>query len=77
MVGGDQWPIFLYANYVYDPEDAWIGLFCTAILISVRACLPLYLWQLDYQIEGEGYKHVFTSLSLVDKSMKAMRSGNA
>ena len=44
MVRGDQWPIFLYADYVYDPEDAWIGLFRSAILVSVRVCLPLYLW---------------------------------
>ena len=44
MVRGDQWPSFLYADYVYDPEDAWIGLFRSAILVSVRVCLPLYLW---------------------------------
>lgn len=44
MVGGDQWPIFLYADYMYDPEDAWIGLFRSAILVSVRAHLSLRLW---------------------------------
>ena len=44
MVVGDQWPTFLYAGYMYDPEDAWIGLFCSAILVSVRALLLLCLW---------------------------------
>ncbi|KAL4079774.1 hypothetical protein J3A83DRAFT_4185731 [Scleroderma citrinum] len=27
QVAGDQWPIFLYANYTYDMEDPWNGLF--------------------------------------------------
>ena len=26
MVVSDQWPTFLYPGFVYDPEDAWIGL---------------------------------------------------
>ncbi|KAG1739740.1 hypothetical protein EDB19DRAFT_1895445 [Suillus lakei] len=32
-VRGDQWPIFLYAGYVYDPEDPWKGLLRSEILI--------------------------------------------
>ncbi|KAG2091352.1 uncharacterized protein F5147DRAFT_748142 [Suillus discolor] len=32
-VRGDQWPIFLYAGYVYDPEDPWTGLLRSKILI--------------------------------------------
>ncbi|KAG1787079.1 uncharacterized protein HD556DRAFT_1434526 [Suillus plorans] len=32
-VRGDQWPIFLYAGYVYDPEDPWKGLLRSDILI--------------------------------------------
>lgn len=35
VVPGDQWPIFLYAGYEYDPEDPWKGLFRSHILISV------------------------------------------
>jgi hypothetical protein len=27
IVTGDQWPVFLYADYHYDPEDPWNGLF--------------------------------------------------
>ncbi|KAG1788774.1 uncharacterized protein HD556DRAFT_1433969 [Suillus plorans] len=32
-VCGDQWPIFLYAGYVYDPEDPWKGLLRSNILV--------------------------------------------
>jgi hypothetical protein len=34
-VTGDQWPIFLYAGYTYDPEDPWNGLLRSNILVSV------------------------------------------
>ncbi|KAG2135064.1 hypothetical protein BD769DRAFT_1352988 [Suillus cothurnatus] len=30
---GDQWPMFLYAGYVYDSEDPWKGLLRSEILI--------------------------------------------
>lgn len=33
-VTGDQWPIFLYAGYTYDPEDPWNGLLRSNILVS-------------------------------------------
>ncbi|KAG1717579.1 hypothetical protein EDD22DRAFT_983875 [Suillus occidentalis] len=33
-VRGDQWPIFLYNGYDYDPEDPWRGLLRSDILIS-------------------------------------------
>ena len=35
QVAGDQWPIFLYANYTYDPEDPWNGLLRSGLLVSV------------------------------------------
>ncbi|KIM60075.1 hypothetical protein SCLCIDRAFT_26865 [Scleroderma citrinum Foug A] len=34
QVAGDQWPVFLYANYTYDPEDPWNGLLQSSLLIS-------------------------------------------
>ena len=34
-VTGDQWPIFLYHGYTYDPDDPWNGLFRSAILVLV------------------------------------------
>ena len=34
-VSGDQWPIFLYHGYTYDPEDPWNGLFRSTLLVSV------------------------------------------
>ncbi|KAH7919885.1 hypothetical protein BV22DRAFT_1050765 [Leucogyrophana mollusca] len=33
-VSGDQWPIFLYSSYNYDPEDPWNGLLRSQILVS-------------------------------------------
>ncbi|KAH7903572.1 hypothetical protein BJ138DRAFT_1138709 [Hygrophoropsis aurantiaca] len=33
-VSGDQWPIFLYLGYNYDPEDPWNGLLRSPILVS-------------------------------------------
>ncbi|KIM53226.1 hypothetical protein SCLCIDRAFT_32034 [Scleroderma citrinum Foug A] len=34
QVAGDQWPIFLYANYTYDPEDPWNGLLHSGLLVA-------------------------------------------
>ncbi|KAN0094961.1 hypothetical protein V8E55_003248 [Tylopilus felleus] len=34
QVAGDQWPVFLYANYSYDPEDPWNGLLRSGLLVS-------------------------------------------
>jgi hypothetical protein len=34
-VRGDQWPMFLYAGYVYGSEDPWKGLLKSEILIFV------------------------------------------
>ncbi|KIJ10242.1 hypothetical protein PAXINDRAFT_86370, partial [Paxillus involutus ATCC 200175] len=34
QVAGDQWPVFLYANYTYDSEDPWNGLLHSGLLVS-------------------------------------------
>ncbi|KAG1748518.1 hypothetical protein EDD22DRAFT_785573 [Suillus occidentalis] len=36
-VCGDQWPIFVYANYTYDPEDLWCGLLRSQLLVYMSA----------------------------------------
>ncbi|OBZ65520.1 hypothetical protein A0H81_14484 [Grifola frondosa] len=33
-VPGDQWPIFLYANNQYDPDDPWNGLLRSRLLVT-------------------------------------------
>ena len=43
VVCGDQWPILMYANQEYDPEDPWNGLLRSRLLVWVRFCLPLAL----------------------------------
>lgn len=35
QVAGDQWPLFLYADYTYDPKDPWNGLLRSGLLVSV------------------------------------------
>ncbi|KAG2741462.1 hypothetical protein P692DRAFT_20880043 [Suillus brevipes Sb2] len=32
LVCGDQWPVFLYAHYVYDHDDPWSGLLKSRLL---------------------------------------------
>jgi hypothetical protein len=75
-VPGDQWPIFLYKDYTYDPENPWNGLFRSTLLLSVMYQLfyPL-LYILTFPVQA--YRHVFTSPSSVEKEPKATRSGNA
>jgi hypothetical protein len=76
VVTGDRWPIFLYANSEYDPDDPWNGLLRNNILVNVRIfyrCAIKYL-TLDHI---QAFKYVFTSPSSVDKEPKATRSGNA
>ncbi|KAI9566556.1 hypothetical protein HD554DRAFT_1992989, partial [Boletus coccyginus] len=29
----DQWPVFLYANYIYNPDNPWDGLFHSDLLV--------------------------------------------
>ncbi|KAL4066815.1 hypothetical protein J3A83DRAFT_4360117 [Scleroderma citrinum] len=35
QVARDQWPVFLYVNYMYDPEYPWNSLPCSGLLILV------------------------------------------
>jgi hypothetical protein len=37
IIPGDQWPVFLYARYEYDPDDPWKGLLRSSILVSVSS----------------------------------------
>ncbi|KIM63176.1 hypothetical protein SCLCIDRAFT_1214486, partial [Scleroderma citrinum Foug A] len=34
QVAGDQWPVFLYADYTYDVEDPWNSLLHSGLLVS-------------------------------------------
>ena len=76
-VAGDQWPLLLYADCKYDPEEPWDGLFRNKLLVWVR------FQGLSYGIHSaearvlQAFKHIFTSPSSVEKEAKATRSGNA
>jgi hypothetical protein len=77
QVCGDQWPLFLYADLAYDPDDPWKGLMRNQLLITVRWChrhCHRYILSHIYQ----GFKHVFTSPSSVEQEeVRATRAGNA
>ena len=76
QVAGDQWSIFLYANYTYDPEDPWNGLLRSGLLVSVSSGGIWFIYLL-LTLPTQAYKHIFTSPSSVDQEPKATRSGNA
>jgi hypothetical protein len=38
VVQGDQWPLLLYKNYIYDGENPWKGLLRSHLLVSVSIC---------------------------------------
>ena len=40
QVAGDQWPVFLYANFTYDLEDPWNGLLWSGLLVLVSFHTP-------------------------------------
>jgi hypothetical protein len=42
-VSGDQWPMFVYSNLAYDPDDPWNGLFRNQILVWVSIPIITYL----------------------------------
>ncbi|KAG6904683.1 hypothetical protein DXG01_008119, partial [Tephrocybe rancida] len=35
LVSGDEWPVFVYHGYTYDPEDPWNGAFHSQLLVKV------------------------------------------
>ena len=72
---GDEWPLFLYQGYVYDPDDPWRGLFRSSLLVKVRLCLPPLVPSFASILQA--FKYIFTSPSSVEKEPKATRSGNA
>ena len=43
QVAGDQWLLFLYANYAYDLEDPWNGLLRSGLLVLVSLSTVVHL----------------------------------
>lgn len=48
VVAGDQWPLVVYADLHYDPEDPWSGLFRNLILVYVCVILAMAIIGLRY-----------------------------
>ena len=77
-VAGDQWPLLVYADCAYDPEEPWEGLFRNKLLVWVLPLPSIFKYSVNWQTYNfQAFKHIFTSPSSVDLDPKATRSGNA
>ena len=76
-VTGDQWPLLLYADGKYDPEEPWDGLFRNKLLVWVCFQCLIYGIRFVEARDLQAFKHIFTSPSSVEIDAKATRSGNA
>ena len=66
-VSGDQWPLFLYRDCHYDPEDPWNGLFRSSILVFVST-----IWAWFYLLLIMS-RHTNISLHLLALSKRSPR----
>jgi len=41
-VAGDQWPLLVYADCTYDPDEPWEGLFQNKLLVWVLPSTAKY-----------------------------------
>lgn len=78
-VAGDQWPLLLYTDCNYNPEEPWDGLFRNQLLVWVgflRSIIGIHFVE-ACNVNLQAFKHIFTSPSSVEVDAKATRSGNA
>ncbi|KAG6905071.1 hypothetical protein DXG01_005285 [Tephrocybe rancida] len=77
IVAGHHWPIFIYSNLKFDPNDPWKGLLRNELLIKVNS-LQLHVIAPSSRVP-EGFKHVFIAPSAADliDGSTTTRSGNA
>ena len=76
IVTGDHWPIFIFENNRYNPNNPWDGLFRGRLLVNVSSssatrCLNWLTWI------PQGFKHIFNSPSSVEDMGRSTRAGNA
>jgi hypothetical protein len=76
LIPGDQWPVFIYHGFNYNPDDPWNGAFQSALLVSVSIFFRSSFIP-SWYLHGKAYKYIFTSPSSVDTEPKATRTGNA
>ena len=59
QVTGDQWPIFLYVNYMYDADRLWNGLLRSGLLVCVCFGIHSQPKQADLLILGlQAHVHI-------------------
>ena len=75
-VAGDEWPLLVYADCVYDPEELWEGLSRNRLLVWVLPLPSTSNIQSTDTDNFQTFKHMFTSPSSVNLNAKATRSGN-
>jgi len=58
-VQGDQWPFFLYADLVYDPDDPWNGLLRNQLLVFIsEAALAMLFEPVYFHIGLQTHLHL-------------------
>ena len=59
VVRGDQWPLLMYANQEFDPEDPWNGLFRSRFLVWVAQLFPLpFVLLIPPHVDVQTYFHI-------------------
>jgi len=60
VVRGDQWPLLVYANQEFDPEDPWNGLFRSRLLVWVaHSILSLsFMLLISSHVDIQTYFHL-------------------
>jgi hypothetical protein len=70
--------IFLYQDFKYDERDPWKGLLRSKLMITaIHYSFGKGNLRHAHATLLQGYKHIFTSPSSVEKEPKATKSGNA
>ena len=58
-VSGNQWPLFLYQWYNYDPKDPWNGLLKNTLLIFTCVSLPRP-FKFTYTLSHDRFTNIFS-----------------
>ncbi|KIM67376.1 hypothetical protein SCLCIDRAFT_21249 [Scleroderma citrinum Foug A] len=71
QVAGDQWPMFLYANFTYDLKDPWNGLLQSGLLILAFKHISMSPSSVDQEpkVTHSGIAHLHRMWSVMKASI--------
>ncbi|KAF8219613.1 hypothetical protein L208DRAFT_1338960, partial [Tricholoma matsutake] len=74
---GDEWPLFLYHGFSYNPKDPWNGLFCSSLLVTAYKHIFTLPSSVDKEPRatrsGNARIHGMTSITLASIAYIAMQ----